>query len=129
MKLAIAGSRGFDDYELLCKVLSKSNQTIDQIVSGGARGADKLGAKYARDNEIDLVEFIPDWDKHGKAAGYIRNADIVDACDCLLALWDGKSKGTMHSSGLAKKQGKKVVIFNYETGEVEKFNHEENENE
>lgn len=116
MKLAIIGGRDFSDYSLLCNVAGKffdNDGDIDLIVSGGAKGADSLGARYANANRIPLLEYKPDWEKHGKAAGMIRNKDIINEADVVLAFWDGVSKGTANSLGLAKRSKKPTMIIYY----------------
>lgn len=116
MKLAVIGSRSFGDYDLLSFVLDEYCIEYDnniKIISGGARGADRLAEKYAVDRDLDLQVFPADWDTHGKAAGFIRNKQIVDECDELVAFWDGKSRGTLNSINHAKKQDKTVVIIDF----------------
>ena len=81
MKLAVVGSRNFNNYELLKEKINENKWDIEAIVSGGARGADSLGARYAQENNIPLIEFTPDWKKHGKSAGFKRNVDIINECD------------------------------------------------
>lgn len=110
MRLAIVGSRGFMDYNRLCQGIANLGDTIECIVSGGARGADSLAAQYARENGIELVEFLPEYDKYGRSAPIIRNKSIVDNADCVLAFWDGASRGTKNSIDYARRQGKRVVI-------------------
>jgi len=102
MKLAIVGSRSFSDYDMLCRVVAKVYEPIDEIVSGGARGADTLAKRYALENDIKYTEFPADWQMYGKKAGYIRNHAIVGNSDNMIAFWDGKSRGTMHSITLAQ---------------------------
>lgn len=104
ISLAIVGSREFNDYRLLSDTLARVNSSIDQIVSGGARGADSLARRYAEEHGIPLVEHLPDWDRFGKSAGFRRNKLIVQEADALLAFWDGKSRGTQHSINLARQQ-------------------------
>lgn len=115
--LAIIGSREFNDYELLKKhidtFVSDSKITITKIVSGGAIGADKLGEEYAKENEIPIQIFYPNWNKYGKRAGILRNYDIIKSCDIVIAFWNGISKGTKHSIDISKKMGKKCIIINY----------------
>lgn len=111
MKVAVIGSRGFNDYELVKTTLSSLNITL--LVSGGAKGADSLGERYAKENNINTLIFKPDWEKHGKAAGMIRNTDIVNNAETIIAFWDGESKGTKDSITKAEKLGKKVLIFNF----------------
>lgn len=112
MKLAIVGSRSFDNYNLLDYVIKDKYDIseIEMIISGAARGADTLGRKFAIENKIELLEFPAEWDKYGKAAGYIRNEQIIDACDECVCFWDGESRGTKHDIDLCKKKGKPCEI-------------------
>lgn len=111
MTLAIIGSCTFSDYDLLCRTMDQWFPSgVTEVVSGGARGADRLGAQWAREQDIPVREFLPDWDTHGKRAGYLRNVDIVAAADVVLAFWDAVSKGTGHSLTLAKKSKKTTLI-------------------
>ena len=116
MKLAVVGSRGFDDYECLKRRLDQlqaQHGPISEIVSGGAKGADSLAERYAAENDIDTTIFHPDWDKHGRGAGFVRNVEIVDYCDKLFAFWDGESRGTKHSIDLAIAQSKQIFAEMY----------------
>ena len=112
-RIAVVGSRKFSSYETVKIVLDGLQEDIgfDQIVSGGANGADSLAEKYAWENNIDLAIFIPDW-SIGKQAGFIRNVEIWNNADYGVAFWDGRSKGTEHSFKLAKKQKKRLFVFN-----------------
>lgn len=120
MKLAIIGSRTFDDYERLDGTIESHLSRINaereyvplfnEVISGGARGVDQLGARWAKEHGVKLTEFIPDWDRHGKRAGFLRNEDIVAAADFVLAFWDGKSKGTGNSLSIAKRLKKPTLI-------------------
>jgi len=100
--LGIVGFRTFNDYALFERAIDKTllrlsdrhNQIV--FVSGGAKGADFFAKRYAKEHKIKIIEFLPDWDKHGKAAGFIRNQEIIDKSDLLIAFWDGKSRGTYH---------------------------------
>jgi hypothetical protein len=115
MKIIIAGSRNFNDYNLLktsCDNLLTQFTNIE-IVSGTARGADKLGERYAREKGYSIKEFPANWDKFGKRAGYLRNDEMAQYSDMLIAFWDGTSKGTKHMIDLANKRGIKVEIVNY----------------
>lgn len=112
MKVIIAGSRDFNDYNLLssiCNIEIKNDCT--EIVSGTARGADKLGERYAEENNIPVKPFPADWDKFGKSAGYIRNEEMAKYADILIAFWDYQSKGTKHMIDLANKYNLKVIVI------------------
>lgn len=115
MKVIIAGGRGFNDYKFLfekCEnILSKQKDV--EIVSGTARGADELGEKYAKEKGFKLKQFPADWDKYKKGAGYIRNKQMAEYADSLIAFWDGKSKGTKHMIDLAKEHNLKIRIIKY----------------
>lgn len=111
MKVAVIGSRSFNDYEKLKDTLSKIDVSL--LVSGGANGADKLGEQYANENNIPTKIFLPDWKKHGKAAGFLRNTDIINEAELVVAFWDQQSNGTRDSIQKAEKQGKKVMIISF----------------
>ena len=115
MKVIIAGSRDFDDYELLRKYCDfyLQSQTEIEIVSGTARGADQLGERYAKERGYPVKQFPADWDKHGRSAGYIRNEEMAKYGDALIAFWNGMSKGTEHMINLAKQYNLKIRICNY----------------
>ena len=112
MKVAVIGSRGFDDYDLMVKTLDKIKITL--IVSGHAVGADKLGERYAIEKGIETKIFLPDWKNLGKAAGMIRNTDIINEAELVVAFWDGTSKGSADSIEKANKLNKPVIIVDYE---------------
>ena len=112
MKLAIIGSRTFNDYDVLCDNLESMINTTTLVVSGAAKGADSMGERWAKDNGIKTLIFPAEWDKYGKRAGHIRNEDIIKNCEFCVAFWDGVSKGTMHSVSLCKKYNKPYKIIN-----------------
>ena len=118
MIAAIIGSRGFDNYVGLRRTLAQ--YPITRIVSGGAKGADTLGAEWSCERGLpEPIIFLPDWAKHGRAAGYIRNQDIVDTADFVVAFWDGKSRGTLSALRNAKKVGKPAHVWLYDVETLE----------
>lgn len=117
MKVIVAGSRTFNNYEMLESVLKKFEQEvmpIDEIVSGGAKGADELGEIYAIYNQIKSTVMNADWKKYGRPAGMIRNSKMADYGDCLLAFWDGQSAGTANMIEQMKTRGKPYKVIRYE---------------
>ena len=115
-RVIIAGSRDFNDYELLRKTMDALlvNITDDVvIVCGKARGADTLGEQYAKNKGYDVHYFPADWEKFGKSAGYRRNVQMAENADALVAFWDGTSRGTMHMINIAKERGLKVRVKFY----------------
>lgn len=111
MNIAAIGSRSFNDYNKLKEVLDTYLGQATRIVSGGAKGADTLAERWAKENNIPTQIFYPDWNKHGKSAGIIRNKEIIKNADIVIAFWDGESKGTKHSISIAKQNGKELVII------------------
>lgn len=120
IKVIIAGTRDFNDYAFLKKNVDYFLQGINpnneeiEIVSGNARGADKLGERYAKEHNLPVKLFPANWDKYGKRAGYLRNQEMANYSDVLIAFWDEKSKGTKHMIDIAKKQGLTVIVVGYE---------------
>jgi len=102
--------RDYHEYDTLLAAVAESKFEITEVVSGGASGVDALGERYAKENGIPLRIFPADWDKHGNAAGPIRNKQMADYADALIALWDGQSKGTASMVSLAKLRGLKIYI-------------------
>lgn len=89
------------------------------MVSGGASGVDLYGEKWARKNDIPIKRFPADWAKYGKRAGLIRNVEMANYADGLIAIWDGQSRGTKHMIDVAKDKGLVVYIYNVGSLELE----------
>lgn len=108
-RLIIAGSRGITDYAELIEAyrsspffeMLKEYEKVE-IVSGTARGADRLGEQFAYDYELQLTRMPAEWNLYGKSAGYRRNEMMADYADGCLVLWDGESRGTRHMIDLAE---------------------------
>lgn len=121
MKIAIVGSRTFCDRGLVISIVRSTFVSGDILISGGAKGVDTWGEETLPILNAELAVlgcrpiekqiFLPDWDKHGKSAGFIRNKLIIDSADLVVAFWDGKSKGTKSSIDLAINAGKPVDIY------------------
>lgn len=112
MKLAIVGSREFENYDLLCAEVEKikQTQTVELIVSGGAKGADTLAKRYAALNHIPMMELKPDYKQFGHNAPAQRNALIVENADWVLAFAAPTSRGTWDTIRKAEKMLRKVII-------------------
>lgn len=107
MRVAIIGSRGLqvDD---IGQYLPNG---LTEIVSGGARGIDTCAKIYAEKNGIKLTEFLPQYERFGRAAPLKRNIEIIENSDIVLAFWDGVSRGTKFSIDRCKKLGKKILVY------------------
>ena len=115
-RLIIAGGRDFANYELLREFvdfkLSRKQEEI-QIISGGARGADAFGERYAAERGYLLRRFPADWKQYGKAAGVRRNKEMAQNADALIAFWDGISRGTKNMIEEATAAGIIVCVKRY----------------
>lgn len=114
-KVIVAGTRTFDNYNLLKRKLDYylSDRTAVEIVSGGARGADSLGEKYAREKGFAVKVFAANWDKYGKSAGPRRNKDMAEYADALVLFWDGVSRGSASMLELAREYNLLVRVVRY----------------
>ncbi len=109
MIVAVVGSRGLV-VEDMQKYLPKD---VTEIVSGGANGIDTCAKEYAEKNNIPLAEFLPEYKLYGRAAPIKRNIKIIDYADMVVALWDGRSKGTEFVMKYCRKIGKPIVVYNF----------------
>lgn len=135
VRIIIAGCREFESYNVLNTFMNKTikelKETFEgvpnisfekdniQVVSGGARGADKNGEMWAEKHKIPFIRFVPKWDIHGKHAGIFRNKDMamyasgegedIEPFGILVAFWDGESFGTKNMIYEAKK--KNLMVF------------------
>ncbi len=107
MKIAIIGSRNVK-IDNLDEYLPRN---ITEIVSGGAKGVDTCAKEYAQKNNIKLTEFLPEYNKYGKAAPLKRNIQIIEYADEFLAFWDGKSKGTKFVIDMCQKSSKIITVI------------------
>lgn len=121
MKLAVIGSRSFCSYEWLEQCLLRSFRVadIEAVITGGARGADALAARFSACHGIPLVVLHADWSRHGKKAGPMRNSEIVAQADAIAAFWDGSSAGTRDTIAKARAAGRSVFVFPLSPGGVQ----------
>jgi|3_EtaG_2_1085321.scaffolds.fasta_scaffold00247_15 hypothetical protein len=94
MKVIIAGGRNFHTYSVVKKAIEESGYPITEVVCGCADGVDSLGELWAKQNNIPISRFPADWNKFGRGAGPIRNQQMAEYAEGLIAVWNGKSRGT-----------------------------------
>lgn len=130
MKIAVVGSRKFKHKQVVESIVYRELKNYhvhswldgveSSIISGGAKGvdtwaeeiSDNFGMSTLPDNHKHCKKiFLPEYDKYGRRACFIRNSKIINESDCVLAFWDGESKGTKMSIDLAIKAGKPVDIY------------------
>lgn len=124
-RVIIAGGRDFDNYEYLCDkcdLLLKDKHDTHRIIiiSGGAKGADSLGERYAKERGYQVDIYQAQWGRHGKAAGPIRNGLMADISDAAIVFWDGASKGSKSMVDCMEQRNKKVIVFRYDNAEIAK---------
>lgn len=110
MRIAIVGSRDYPRWDVIRKYIA-TLPAGTVVVSGGARGVDSVAVKDAQLRGLEVRVYPADWENLGKGAGFVRNQQIVDDADKVVAFWDEKSRGTMDTVARAKKAGKPVTIF------------------
>ena len=116
MRVIVAGSRWFEDYATAEKNITACLCTLSPvdpvvILSGGCRGVDALGERYAAQHGMAVERFLPQWSRYGKRAGPLRNRTMADSCDAVICFWDGVSRGTKSLLDYAKRQQKLVYII------------------
>lgn len=121
MKTLIAGSRSFQNLNsyIIDSFIGHFNK-VSEIVSGTAKGIDRLGEIWAEEYNIPIKKFPANWNKYGKEAGFIRNKEMVDYCDQALIIWDGESRGTKHDIDLLNESNKPYLLVRLK---VEQFNY------
>lgn len=121
----VAGGRGFTDKHLLTKTLDGALSSKDAknivIISGGAKGADSMAEKYAKGHDIKCLRVPARWDSEGKKAGYVRNREMLQFADALIAFWDGQSVGTKNMIEIAQEAGLQCRVINYTPSEEPEY--------
>lgn len=116
LRIIIAGGRDFSNYDLLKKTVTEflsDHNDEPCIICGKARGADTLGEKFAKEQGCKIRYFPADWRTYGKAAGFVRNIEMAENADVLIAFWDGKSSGTKHMIETAQKYSLEIIVWRY----------------
>lgn len=111
-RIIVCGSRGWEDYQAMRRVLQGLEPGEDTIVHGGAHGADRMAGEIAADLGLGVEVHVANWEANGKAAGFIRNEHMAKlGADACLAFWDGESPGTKHMMDTAAKHGIRVAVI------------------
>lgn len=114
-RILVAGCRFYENYkqaevyiDFCLQNIKKENSFI--FVSGACRGADRLGELYAQKHGYAIERYPADWERYGKAAGPIRNQQMVNISDYIICFWDGKSRGTKSTIDFARLVKKPIRI-------------------
>lgn len=123
-KIIINGSRDFYNYTYLRLILkdyimtNQINPELIEIISGGAKGADTLAIKFAKEYNLNYKVMNADWNKYGKRAGILRNAEMLtyaisnpNDIAILISFWNGTSKGTKHMIDISNDKGIIVKVI------------------
>ncbi|MBR6808245.1 MAG: DUF2493 domain-containing protein [Clostridia bacterium] len=122
MNIVICGSRNFNNYEYFSKSLDEIfasfiNDEIS-IITGHCKGVDMMAERYAAEHNINLILCPASWEIYGRAAGPVRNKEMAEMCNMVIAFWDGSSRGTFSMINLATKLGREVVVKNFLTDQI-----------
>jgi hypothetical protein len=114
--VVVAGGRDFCDARLMMVKLDKLFERVDDvcIISGGARGADKLGERYALSKGYPYIIMPADWDRYGKSAGYRRNQEMAERASACVVFWDGKSRGSKHMIDICEERDIPLRVVRYD---------------
>ena len=121
LRVIVAGGIDFTNINVMATVLNNL-QDVDHVIEiekltlicGMARGADLTAYKLFKEVGLPVEVYPADWDQYGKQAGYIRNTQMANVADMLIAFWDGSSSGTKHMITTARKHNLNVLVFDYE---------------
>lgn len=103
----ICGSRSIKNLQISRYIRPSS---CGAIVSGGAVGVDSVADSWAKANNLETIIYKPNYKVYGKRAPLVRDEEMVEFADIVIAFWDGKSKGTLYTVNYAKKIGRKVIV-------------------
>ncbi len=115
MKVIVAGSRVFNDYQYLqtCCDLMAEEWVPDLVVCGMAKGADLAGRKWAKARGIEVKEMPADWNTEPRLAGFLRNVEMSKVADAAIVFWDGHSNGSAHMIRVMREAGKPVIVVKF----------------
>jgi len=113
LKVAIIGSRTYNDYKVFQQEVGNMKKELGftHIVSGGAKGVDSMAETYALLYDIPITIIKPEWKKYGKTAALLRNSDIINSVDYVIAFHQHSSPGTAHAIALGRKRGIPVKVI------------------
>ena len=111
-RILVCGSRDYNDISKVSMILRRYRDSHPVIIHGAARGADACASLACRVLGYEEERHPANWKKYGKAAGPIRNREMLDSgIDLVLAFWDGKSPGTRNMMAIARKAGVEVKVY------------------
>jgi hypothetical protein len=118
IRIVVAGSRDIFDYKLIMNYIDEfiKLNNIDkksiQIISGGSKGVDTIAKNYAIINNIQYIEFKPQYKyQNDMSAPLRRNTEMAKYGHVLIAFWNGFSRGTKHMISEMEKLNKQVIIY------------------
>ena len=112
LRVAVIGSRGIRSVDLSTYIPAEATE----LISGGATGVDALAEAYARSHGIPIRVLRPDYALYGRKAPLVRNRQIVECADLVVAVWDGHSTGTTYTVDYANARGVPVRLYIPPTG-------------
>jgi len=113
MKILICGSRKDFNVSKATEYLLEIVQTRHYVsyIHGRAEGIDSIAHKIIEQSGCQEKIVIPNYTQYGREAPLIRDREMVDECDEVIAIWNGKSRGTKYTIDYAKQRNKPVTVF------------------
>jgi len=110
MKIAVTGGRNFNNAKMVFETLDyiQEKYNISELIHGGAKGTDTLAGLWAKNRNILVSVFMPDWKIYGKRAGILRNLEMLNQKPEMVVAFPG-GRGTSHMTTSAKSQGIKII--------------------
>ncbi len=110
MKLLVAGSRSIKSFDLAAHIPADT----ELIITGGACGVDAAAERFADEHRISKLVLRPQYSVYRRSAPLKRNEQMVDIADAVLVVWDGRSRGTLHTIEYAKKKNKEIFLIKFD---------------
>lgn len=118
LRTIVAGMRDFTDSAVVADAVLSAPWEVGTVLSGGASGVDAAGERVARAFGLPVERYPADWNRHGRAAGPIRNRQMAENADALVAVWNGKSRGTRNMIETARSLGLRVHVHRVDSPEA-----------
>jgi predicted Rossmann fold nucleotide-binding protein DprA/Smf involved in DNA uptake len=113
-RILVTGSRSITSKEYVFDILNKHVEKGDTVIQGGAVGVDSIALEWCQNKSDSMnINFktIRPVNPKDKISYLYRNAEMIGMCDIVIAIWDGKSRGTLFTTNYAKARGLEVIIY------------------
>jgi hypothetical protein len=113
MKVLVCGTRSITDEMFIYEILNDNVDKISELIVGGAIGVDSIAETWGLRRGIKVSVYKPDWKSYGKSAGMRRNIKMLEVAEYVIAIWNGKSRGTKHTIDNARNMNIPYQVYLY----------------